>query len=150
MQLVPASPLSRSEMGPLLKKLYELYKKSEANDKRVKQLEETIKTLTSQNKALMSQLWETRQRTQRIENVLLLIAGYLKESRQDVPAQAVRDNLLSITHLPEEGTLDDPAIDDILKTPPHPVVPEETQESPDRLEFDEPAPEDDNFDFLFE
>lgn len=98
LQLVPVSSFSKSETGHLLKKLYELHKKGESNDNRVKQLESSVKGLTLQNKTLLSQFWETCQRTQRIESILMLVASYMKENRQDLSSHLVRDRLLSITH----------------------------------------------------
>lgn len=98
LQLVPVSNFSKSETGHLITKLYKLHKKSESNDARIKQLEDSVKVLTSQNKNLLSQFWETCQRTQRIESILMLVASYMKENRQDLSSHLVRDRLLSITH----------------------------------------------------
>ena len=143
MQLVPASSIGQNELTPLLKKLYQLYTRSEANDARIKNLEGTIKTLTMQNKTLISQLWETRQRTQRIENVLLLIAGYLRDTRQDIPGHIVRDSLLSITHQP----LEEEKFDDMLSAPP---VVEEENEDEVLPQLDISLQGEDDFDLLFD
>lgn len=97
------SSFSKAELSPLLQKLYQLHRRSQSSDSEIQRLEDKVAELTEQNRVLASQFWETKEKMRGIEQVLVMMATYIQTTGQDMPSQLfLRDNSLSITHIPGE------------------------------------------------
>ena len=81
--VLPRSNFSHAELSPILQKLYQLHKRSITSDSKILGLEEKVAELTDQNEVLKKQLWESKERVKRVEEVLGMMANYLHLNRKE-------------------------------------------------------------------
>lgn len=97
---IVSSCIVHNDAGPLHRKIFRVYQRNKSNDAKVQHLEYSVQTLVEQNEYLITQLWETRQRTQKIELVLFAFMGQLKDKGLVRREAISNETLLSITHIP--------------------------------------------------
>ena len=99
--LIPRNSISNSELSPLLQKLYQLHKRGLSSEAQIKTLEQKVAELTEQNKMLVNQLMESRDRMKKIENVLMMMANYMQSQNGTEFKFSVEpsESYLPITHV---------------------------------------------------
>ena len=82
--VLPKSNMSRSDLGPILQKVYQLYRKSISSTNNIRSLEDRVSELTDQNHLLMNQLWDTQERMKQMEKVMLMLARFIQNGNSNL------------------------------------------------------------------
>jgi len=72
---------SNEHIEPVLKKLFSLSKRCESSDSQIIDLEDQVAVLAEENKTLMGQIWENKARIKQVEEVIGMMATYLKSKQ---------------------------------------------------------------------
>ncbi len=111
--LLPKSSLSRSELGPIFQKLYQLYRKSLSSQSNIRSLEDRVSELTDQNHLLMNQLWDTQERMKQMEKVMLMLATFIQNGNSSLfnhmQQNWFKDTAFSLSNPPSQFMLTEEA-----------------------------------------